>query len=327
MKRLSMVAAVAMLAMSGSAMAAMDAGPIQEPVQIMKVSPLTERANNEFILCTGAAGNAYHNKGLDLTGGLSNVLKRPVVLHEGGGTLGCAYLLAEGKVDAMIGQGDVEVWLSAHKSPLLGAMSDGGAVLTEALLPFCARKGPSGSESDFGWIAQDDDYTIAVAGGHGSGVNIFLNAISSRDSGWREPRYLYSGSWAEGMNAVKQGQAACVIGVQDPASQAFEDLDDDFGDDLRLLETYDKDFFKIKRASGGQVYGSMMIDEDSEIAEKNLDDFMSWDGDGNPSWDVHVIALTANVYYRDDAIPMSERNAIRSVISRQANLHDADFNN
>lgn len=316
MKNLFLSTAMTLSLMTGTALAQLAIpGAISEIDSITEVNPIKKKKKGSFTICTGAKGNAYYNKAFLFKGHFERILNTTVKIVPGGGSVGCTKKLAEGKVDAAIAQDDVVPWLVNTNSPLLNYIDTLGPVLTEGFIAFCHRDGASGNQSDFGWVGQNKKYNIAIAGTEASGINVTLNAVSGRDRGWKYPNYTYSQSWEGALTAVESKRADCAVGVMSLDALVWEELDDRFGDTIRMLEVSDRDFLKITGLGSAPVYGYITVDED----HPHLDDFLDWRGNkGYGTWSPEIIGVNASFYYRIESIDADKRDELRQIIESQA---------
>lgn len=278
----------------------------------------------EFRICTGGTGGAYFMVGAQIAGmveAYSQQLERMVTRVgdaspvPGGGTYGCLGELASGSVDAAIIQNDGRAILRSVSPELASELDNAGPVLTEEIITICSRRN---DHEDFGDVGQTSGQLITVAGSDVSGTNVMLNVIASNDVGFRRPTYLYEANFYEAVDEVAGGDADCAVGVLSIDSPVMQRINDDFGDEVRLVGSWDNNYRDLENR-GEQVYGWRAIPEDTPGLEKLL----SWRGDGRGMWSPEVVTVSAVVVYREglseELVEILERAAEQNADLKEVN--------
>jgi hypothetical protein len=160
-------------------------------------------------------------------------------------------LLPAGEAEAAIVQLDGLVWIKDTAPDLYAKITPAAAVLTEDMIGVCRR---DSDYEDLNDIAQKGGETIAIAGGAESGSLLTFNVLAGFDEDFAAPDYRISGSWEQALSDVRGGIAVCAFGVMSTDAPVWRDLNDDFGDELRIVGFWDGDMRDLELA-GRQVYG------------------------------------------------------------------------
>lgn len=286
MKSLPLTTALVVLA--APALAEM---PQVEP--ILSVTPVSA-PSTEVRICAGAPGGAYHSIASQMLGLVQSAAGVPVSVESCGGTVGSLRRLAAGEAEAAIVQLDGLVWIKDTAPELYARIAPAAAVLTEDMIGVCRR---DSDYDDLNDAAQERGASIAVAGGAESGSLLTFNVLAGFDEDFAKPDYRISGSWEQALGDVRGGIAVCAFGVMSTDAPVWRDLNDDFGDELRIVGFWDGDMRDLELA-GRQVYGWRAIPKDL----KSLDRLLDWNGKGR-LWSPEVGVVPALVVYRTDMLP------------------------
>lgn len=270
--------------------------------------------STEIRFCTGAAGGAYHDAALSMLGGLQAKSGKPVSIVEGGGTVGCLRKMAAGQVEVAIVEGETLAWLDILDQPILNHLGYGSEVVTEDFVAVCSRKL---DVDEFNDVAQSKGYTIALAGGVESGSLLTANVLAASDRDFNKPDWKPTGGWVEALDQVKAGVANCAFGVISLDAPIWQELNDRFGKDVRIVGFWDGNMRDLAY-NGQQVYGWRAIPEDVDT----LDRFLDWNGKGKV-WSPETGTSNARVIYRSDMLP-SGIDYIGDVSARAAKLKETN---
>jgi TRAP-type uncharacterized transport system substrate-binding protein len=287
--------------------------------QLPPVAAYVQPAGDEFVICTGGTSGAYFRVGAEIAGFVEAYAMQPnsgmnisdASPIPGGGTYGCLAKLATGEADAAIIQSDGRALLPAVGPDLMAALDLAGPVLTEEVLTFCAR---TNGYDDFGGMAERRDTTITVAGTKVSGTNVMLNVITGFDNDFLNPTYIYKDSLADALDEVANNEADCAVAVMDINSPAVAEAAAKYGDRVRLVGTWDRNFRDLEYR-GEQVYGWRAIPEDTA----GVSALLSWDGNGRGMWSPEVVTETAVVVYRED-MPDNYAELLKAAVAQVAKL-------
>ena len=273
--------------------------PTPARAEMPRVEPILSVAavdgpSQQIRICTGAKGGAYFSTASQMLGLAQAASGLPVSVEPGGGTVGCLRRLAAGAAEAAVIQLDGLVWAQQTSPELAARLGAAAQVLTEDMAAVCRRDIGADDLND---LAQRRDSVIAVAGGAQSGSLLTLNVLASFDKDFAAPAWRLSGSWGQALNDVRGGLAACAFGVMSFDAPEWRDLNDGFGETLRLVGFWDGDMRGLKLA-GRQVYGWRAIPKDT----RTLDRLLDWSGSGR-RWAPEGGAVPAIVVYRTDMLP------------------------
>ena len=264
------------------------------PAVLAYKSPVSGDA---FTICVGSVGGAYFREGAEIAGMLEAYSQQrpnfPIRLVDvspvqGGGTYGCMGMLARGEADAAIIQNDGRAVPATAELTL--KLDRAGEILSEHFLTICSRENDA---EDFGGVGEERDSIITVAGGVDSGTNVTLNLLASADGDFNLPTYRYETDFFKAVKEVADGDADCAVGVMAIDAPVLSEINDQFGDQVRLVGTWDRDFRDIQ-VRGEQVIGWRAIPEDTP----GIDQLLTWD-DNYGAWSPEVVTIPATVVYRE----------------------------
>ena len=300
-------------------------------VHIEEVAAYVQPASaDELLFCTGGIGGAYFRHMAAVAGFVEAYATQPNFAAPiadaspmpGGGTYGCLQKLASGEVDVAAIQMDGRALLKQIGPALMAELDSTGAFLTEEVLTFCSR---SNDIENFGEL-ESSSVTVAVAGGAVSGTNVMLNNLTSFDSDFGLPAYVYMenknndpkfDALDAALDEVASGDADCAVAVMDINSAAVAIADAKYGNQVRLVGTWDQQFRGLQ-FKDEQVYGWRAIPENTP----GVQHFLDWDGDnGHGTWAPEVATLSAIVVYRE-GLQTELVDLIKAAVLDAADLKD-----